>query len=39
MSLAASQRLINALLKTKARIAVQPEDAEPGVEFPQSRDD
>lgn len=30
--------LINAL-KTKSRIAVQPEDAEPGVEFPQSRYD
>lgn len=28
--------LINAL-KTKSRVAAQPEDAEPGVEFPQSR--
>jgi hypothetical protein len=30
--------LINAL-KTKSRVAAQPEDAEPGVEFPQSRYD
>lgn len=30
--------LINAL-KTKARVAAQPEDAEAGVEFPESRYD